>query len=139
MKPDRNTRILIVEDEPDIADVLKQLLELKSSAEVDVAENLRTAREKMRSSAYDLITLDYQLSDGFSFELLAEITASEAHPPVIVVTGRGNDDVASMAIQQGAAGYIVKNDKLLSTLPEAVDRALKDFVLTKAVEAIRES
>jgi len=139
MKPDRNPKILIVEDEPDIADVLKQLLELKSSAKVDVAENLRTAREKMRSSAYDLITLDYQLSDGFSFELLAEITASEAHPPVIVVTGRGNEEVASMAIQQGAASYIVKNDKLLSTLPEAVDRALKDFVLTKAVEAIRES
>jgi PAS domain S-box-containing protein len=139
MEPDRNPKILVVEDEPDIADVLKQLLELKSSAVVDIAGNLQTAREKISSSSYDLITLDYQLPDGFSFELLAEVTSSEAHPPVIVVTGRGNEDVASMAIQQGAAGYIVKNEKLLSTLPEAVEKALKDFVLAQAVEAIRES
>jgi PAS domain S-box-containing protein len=139
MKADGNPRILVVEDEPDTADVLKQLLELKSSAEVEIAESLQVAREKIQSAAYDLITLDYQLSDGLGLELLSEITSSEAHPPVIMVTGRGDEEVASLAFQRGAAGYIVKNDKLLATLPQAVDKALRDFVLTRAVEAVRES
>ncbi len=138
-EPDGSPRVLVIEDEPETADILKQLLELKSAARVDIAPSLENARERIRSSAYDLITLDYQLPDGFGFDLLPEITAAEQHPPVIVVTGRGDEDVASLAFQQGAAGYIVKNDKLAAALPVAVERALHDYVLAKAVEAIRES
>lgn len=80
-EPDGHPRILIVEDEPETADVLTQLLELKASAEVEVAKSLHDARERIRDSVYDLITLDYQLPDGHGLELLSEITSAEKHPP----------------------------------------------------------
>ncbi len=137
MKVQENPRILVVEDEPETAEVLKQLLEVRSSAEVDIAPTLAGAREKLSSKPFDLVTLDYRLPDGFGFELLSEMTGE--HPPVIIVTGHGDEEVASAAFAKGAAGYIVKNDRLAITLPQAVEKALRDFVLMRAVEAVRES
>lgn len=139
MKPGGIPRILLVEDEPETADVLRQLLELKVSADVEIADSIRGARDRMQSSSYDLVTLDYRLPDGFSMEFLAEITSAEKHPPVIVITGQGDEEVASLAFQRGACGYVVKNERLAALLPQAVEKALKDFVLVRAVEAVRES
>lgn len=139
MKLQDNPRILVVEDEPEMARVLKQLLEVRSSAEVETAATLAGAREKLASNPFDLVTLDYRLPDGFGFELLTEITSSKEHPPVIIVTGRGDEELASLSFSKGAAGYIVKNDRLAVSLPQAVKKALTDFVLVRAVEAVRES
>ena len=132
-------RILVVEDEAETAQLLKQLLELKTSARVESAGSLAEARALISSSEYDLVTVDHRLPDGLGMDLLAEITSDEQHPPVIVVTGQGDEELASLAVRKGAAGYIVKNERLAATLPEAVDKALRDFVLMKAVEAVRES
>jgi len=138
-EPDGHPKILIIEDEPETADVFRQLLEVQSSAEVEIANSLDEARVRMRGSTFDLITLDYKLPDGLSLDFLSEITASEKHPPVIMITGRGDENIASLAFQRGAVGYIVKNEELATTLPEAVTKALHEYILVKAVEAVRES
>ncbi len=139
MEPDRTPRILVVEDEPETAEVLKGLLELKNSAEVETTGSIRGARERIASSGFDLVTVDHKLPDGSGLDLLSELTSSGSRLPVIVVTGRGDEEVAAAAFQRGASGYVVKNDRLATALPEAVERALRDFVLMKAVEAVRES
>lgn len=131
--------VLIIDDEPDTADVFRRLLEVKLSANTTVSTNRDEARKLLEETHFDLVTLDYQLSDGYTLDLLSEIASRESHPPVIIVTGHGDEEIASLAFRNGAAGYVVKNDTLSHNLIEAAKKALGDFVLMKAVEAVRES
>ncbi|MBU1670305.1 MAG: PAS domain S-box protein [Actinobacteria bacterium] len=139
MKGQEKPTILVIEDEAEVAQILESLLERKLSANVKTATSLSAARERLRSGAYDVITLDYKLPDGSGLELLQEIASSEDHPPVIMVTGHGNEEVASQALQMGAVGYVLKDDKMAVVLPETIEHTLRSFALIHAVEAVRES
>ncbi|MHB8895963.1 MAG: sensor histidine kinase, partial [Candidatus Geothermincolia bacterium] len=68
--------------------------------------------------------------------LLAEFAGTKNAPPVIVVTGRGDEDTAARCLHAGAAGYVIKDESLASTLLHTIDRALE---LSRAECALRES
>lgn len=139
MKGQQKPSILVVEDEAEVAEILERLLERKLSASVKTATSLSEARERLHSDTFDVITLDYKLPDGNGLELLREITSREDHPPVIMVTGHGNEEIASEALRMGAVSYVLKDDKMATVLPEAIEQTLRSFTLIRAVEAVRES
>ena len=62
-------KILIVDDEQGTALAIRKLLQRRFSAEVDLACDCATTREKLETGKYDLITLDYQLPDGDGLEI----------------------------------------------------------------------
>ncbi len=113
-----------MEDEPDQARLIKTLLESKVPAAVDVASSCAAARELLSSRRYDVITLDYQLPDANGLELLEAIRRLEEPPPVIMVTGHGDEQVAANAMGLGAFGYVVKDKRLNVLLVDAVKKAL---------------
>jgi len=127
-------RVLIVEDDPDMASMLKMLLERKFSVTVEIAEDCASAREKFKSKTFDIITLDYQLPDGDGLGLLGEINEMEGLPPVIMVTGHGDEQTAVESFKQGASGYVVKDKRLSTLLPDAVEHALSEMKLRRAEE-----
>ena len=129
----------MVEDEPDMASVLKMLLERKFSATVEIAEDCASAREKLSSGTFDIITLDYQLPDGDGLELLGEINEMDDPPPVIMVTGHGDEQTVVKSFKQGANGYVVKDKRLSTLLPDAVEHALSENMLKEAELALRDS
>ncbi|MBN2168432.1 MAG: response regulator, partial [Actinobacteria bacterium] len=96
-----NLKILIVEDEPETAKMLGILLKNKVSAQSEAAPSCKSAREKLSESAFDLVTLDYQLPDGDGLSLLQEIIAIEESPPVVMVTGHGDEKTAVEAFRLG--------------------------------------
>ncbi len=132
-------RVLIVEDETAVADTLRVLLKHKVSAHPDLAGDCATARKKFSSSEYDLITLDYQLPDGDGLELLEEINSNDDPPPVIMVTGHGDERTAVEAFRLGASGYVVKDMRMSTLLVDAVRHALSEVSLRRAEDALRES
>ena len=83
-------QILVVEDEPDVANLIVKLLKKNFAVDVEVAPDLGRAREKLLSSEYDLVTLDYLLPDGYSTELMRMLSERPGRPAVIVVTGHGD-------------------------------------------------
>jgi PAS domain S-box-containing protein len=132
-------RMLIVEDDPEIARSLQRLLIRKFSAQVELASDIFAARETIHSMDFDLILLDYQLPDGNGLELLEEISETRDHAPVIMVTGQGDEAIASQAFRLHASGYVVKDSKLSALLPEVVGGALGEMALRKAEARVRRS
>lgn len=129
-------RILVVEDEKDAATLLKGLLVDGLAATIEVAADCAAARKAASSRDFDLITLDQQLPDGDGIELLEEFQAAGAHPPVIMVTGRGSEKMAARCYRAGAAGYVIKDARLNFSLLDAVSRVLE---LSRAEKELRES
>jgi PAS domain S-box-containing protein len=125
--------VLSVEDEPDFANLLKLNLKEALGATVTIAEDCAAARLALSSSAFDLVTIDHQLPDGDGLELLEEIGRMEDPPPVVMVTGHGDERTAVDSFNLGAAGYVVKDKRLSAMLPEALEHALSGRKL-KAVE-----
>lgn len=137
MKNAENVRMLVVEDDYDTASNVQRLLTRKFRAQVDTAGDGAEAREKLGETGFDLVILDYRLPDMNGIELLEEIASRADHPPVIMVTGRGGEEVASEAFRLRAAGYVVKDSRLPTTLPEIVNGTLNEIALKRAEERLR--
>jgi PAS domain S-box-containing protein len=120
-------RILVIENDTAFVSLLQPMLQ-KLAVEVVVAEDGAHARNALASSSFDLVTLAYQLPDADGLELLEEISSKDQHTPVIMVTGYGDEATAARAFKAGAAGYMVKDSRLLRMLP---------LVLGKALDAVR--
>jgi DNA-binding response OmpR family regulator len=119
-------RLLVVEDESDTAKAIQRLLERRLGATVDIAADASQARECMLANEYDLITLDYQLPDCDGLELLQELIGMSNPPPVVMVTGHGDDHVAEKAFDLGATGYVLKDERMLETLASTAKKALAE-------------
>ncbi len=131
-------RVLVVEDNPDTGFMIKSLLMKKYQAEVDIAGDCSEARRRLGSYAYDIITLDYQLPDCDGLEMLDEITGVEGHPPVVMITGHGDEELAYLSFRMGASGYAAKDRNLSAMLSEAVEWALADAAEKRAILTRRE-
>ncbi len=80
---------------------------------------------------YNLIVIDYNLSDMNGLEVLREVNSKGYHCPVIMVTAFGDENVAVEAMKLGACDYIVKSGDYLKRLPAIVHRVVQDTKLKK--------
>jgi DNA-binding response OmpR family regulator len=100
------TSILIVDDEPAVADVLSFALR-KGGFSVRVVGTLTEARRELHLRPPALLVLDLGLPDGDGLELCREIRARSALP-VLVLTCRDEEIDRVMGLEQGADDYVVK-------------------------------
>jgi DNA-binding response OmpR family regulator len=100
-------RILVVEDEPKIAQAVKQGLELKGYA-VDMVHNGEEGLAYARDADYDLIVLDRMLPGLDGVELCRRLRAEDVHTPVLMLTARGTIGDKVEGLNSGADDYLVK-------------------------------
>lgn len=106
-------RLLVVEDEPDLAEAIARGLRRDGHA-VDVALTAGDADMKLRTAGYDLVCLDWNLPDGSGLELCRNLvsgdlpTFEEMRPRILMLTAR--DDIADRVsgLDSGADDYLVK-------------------------------
>jgi len=120
-------RILVVEDEPDMARILEYNLLRAGNRPVTVG-NCRTALSRVRGKPPDLILLDLRLPDMSGIEILEKLKGEEstAGIPVIVVSALGDEDTVVRALNLGADDYVVKpfrTRELLARVSAALRRA----------------
>lgn len=99
-------RILIVEDQDDIAQSIRE--ELRQTYAVDICNNGKEGSFQARTNEYDLILLDINLPDKSGFEICREIRADDIHTPILMLTGVGEIDSKVEALDIGADDYLTK-------------------------------
>ena len=100
-------RILLVEDEPDIASNLRKYLRA-NDFEVDIAETLTIAWESVQSIDYPLVVLDRRLPDGDGVELIRRSQRLKTVPRYLILSALGDVDDKIHGLNIGASDYMVK-------------------------------
>lgn len=100
------TRVLVVDDDPDVGLVLRRYLE-SQGFEVAIAADGASARQAMRAPAFDLVLLDLGLPDGNGLALMTELRMRWAGP-VIIVSGRGESTERAVGLELGADDFVTK-------------------------------
>ena len=117
--------ILVVDDEPDIRRLVKEILE-DERYQVVTAEDATTAREAYANERLDLVLLDIWMPDTDGISLLKEWSRSGTPDvPVVMMSGHGTVDTAVEATRLGATDFIEKPlsmGKLLVTVERALQR-----------------
>ncbi|HUX90273.1 MAG TPA: sigma-54 dependent transcriptional regulator [Gallionellaceae bacterium] len=121
--PQRVPRVLVVDDEPDILELLELTL-LRMGLEVERASNVREAVQRLDNNSYNLCLTDMRMSDGEGLEVVRHIAEHNLDVPVAVITAHGNLDNAVAALKAGAFDYLSK-PVALDQLRAVVKAALK--------------
>jgi DNA-binding response OmpR family regulator len=101
------SRILIVEDNPDLAFGLRKTLEFEGY-DVDVAGDGVTGLEMARSGGAELVLLDLMLPELDGFKVLRALRGEGSRVPVLVLTARGDEADIVMGFDSGADDYVTK-------------------------------
>ncbi len=100
-------RALVVDDEPDIRELLGITLE-RMNFEVVTAADLTSARSSLRAGQFDLCLTDMKLPDGDGLSLVEWVQANRPQLPIAVITAHGNVESAVRALKLGAFDFISK-------------------------------
>ncbi len=117
-KPDGRPRVLVVDDEASIRDLLSKMLAL-ADYDVDVADDGRAALERMRKVSYDLLITDLNMPGMDGLTVIHEARRLNEHLPVIIVTGFSTEASAIEAANLGVSGYLTKPFKVPKVLSVA--------------------
>jgi len=101
------TRILIIEDEENIALALKEDLELEEY-EIDVLTSGDEACQKVQADDYDLVLLDLILPGKDGYDVCRELRRSGDRTPIIMLTARTQEAEKVLGLDLGADDYITK-------------------------------
>jgi DNA-binding response OmpR family regulator len=106
-------RLLVVEDEPDLANAVARGLRRDGHA-VDVALTAVDADMKLRTAGYDLVCLDWSLPDGSGITLCRQLVTGELptlegeRPKILMLTARDGVEDRVTGLDSGADDYLVK-------------------------------
>jgi len=100
-------RILVVEDEPNLALGLEDDLKLEGY-EVEVARDGETASRRAREQAFDLIILDIMLPRRDGFEVCRDIRRAGLRTPIIMLTAKTQESDKVAGLDLGADDYVTK-------------------------------
>jgi two-component system response regulator PilR (NtrC family) len=115
-------RILVVDDEPDIRELLEITL-LRMGLESHCAADFSTAKMWLKEAEYDLCLTDMKLPDGDGITLVKHIQQHCPNTPTAVITAHGSIDMAIKAMKAGAFDFVSKPVSL-ETLRNLVNKAL---------------
>ena len=100
-------RVLVVDDEASIRDLLAKTLAL-AEYDVDLAPDGRAALERLRIIPYDLLITDLKMPGVDGLTVIKEARRLKADIPVIIITGFSTEASAIEAVNLGVSGYLTK-------------------------------
>jgi len=121
-----NTKILVIDDDPDILEVLRLLLSLENY-DVITAQNGMTGLSLARENNPDIIILDLNLPD-INGQQICKIVRSELNVPILILSARDNVSDKVVCLEYGADDYITKpfeNIELIARVKAILRRADK--------------
>ncbi len=102
-------RLLIVEDEPEIREMLRYILEPLGYL-INEADNTQDARKLLTQNSFDLILMDWMLPGRSGLDFTRELKQKphKSHPPIIMLTARADESDKVQGLDSGADDYVTK-------------------------------
>lgn len=122
MEENRKLRVLCIEDDASLSRILQKRLE-RLGHEVVIAETGEAGIAACDEGAFDVVALDYALPLMSGLDVLRVFATRDSAPPVVMVTGQGNEQVAVEAMKLGAVDYVAKDHQ--GTFVELLEGALE--------------
>jgi len=122
-----HTRILLIEDNPGDARMIRELLSEAHtvSFEVELVERLSYGLEALLARRFDVVLLDLSLPDSSGLDTLAKTLSAAKQESIIILTGLDDEDVAVEAVRKGAQDYLVKGHIDENVLCRAIRYAME--------------
>ena len=121
----KSKRLLIVDDEQDLLDLLKKVLSKKCSCDITLTSSSLEAVELVKSWEPDVVLTDIIMPDMDGLQLLQSITTIDPTISTIIMTGYGTIEIAVQALKDGAYDFFEKpfdNDKISRVVTRALER-----------------
>ena len=97
-----------MDDEPGFLDITKLYLERTKEFKVSTALSASVALELLQSNHIQAIVSDYQMPEMDGIEFLKQVRATDKNIPFILFTGKGREEIAIEAFENGADFYLQK-------------------------------
>ena len=120
----KTPRILVVDDEPTLIDLVGDVVGGQIACNVISAKNIAEAKKILASTPIELLVADVNLPDGKGTDLVSSLKEAQPHANAIVITGQPSMDGAINAMRHGAVDFLPKPFSAAS-LVERVGKALE--------------
>lgn len=117
--------ILIVDDEPEIREVLSTYLVTKENYSVEEAGDIREATDVIRKKRVDIVFLDIQLPGVHGIEILKVLKKTDKSIKVVMMSGYATEEIAKESLEEGAFDYLRKPFEL-----SQIDRILASIEIS---------
>lgn len=121
----REINILVVDDSEDVFEGIKAFLGDQDLVNVFWAANMKEALTVLGQDQFDMIFIDHFLKDGTSIDFLGKAEKEGIETPVIVISGQGDEMIASQVIQLGAYEYLPKDRINLESISRVINNTLE--------------
>jgi len=136
--------VLLVDDDPALLEITRIYLTKNKEMVIDTAQSAGEALEKLKKTTYEVIVSDYDMPVQTGIEFLKTLRLSGDLTPFIIFTGKGQEQVAMDAINNGADFYLIragdpKNEFLALThkIRKAVEQRHADLAIKESEERLR--
>ncbi len=136
-----NLKILLIEDNPGDARLIKELLNQVTSFNFDLwnAETLSDGLKFIEEREFDVILLDLKLPDSDGFETVLRTREKVKKIPIIVITGLNDEILARKAVQTGAQDYLIKGEIEGNPLIRAILHSIDRYKIILAMDSLTKS
>ncbi len=139
MTGQRSIKVLLIEDNPGDARLVRELLtEEGDRFGIVLAGSMREARDQLNADTFDVVLLDLSLPDSHGFGTISCIRAQAPAMPLIVLTGFDDADFAVAAVEAGAQDFLVKGQFEGGTIRRAIRYAITRRTLEEQVRLSEE-
>ena len=137
-------RVLLVEDNAGDARLLREMFSKEAPGRFELTHmtHMREAEVRLARGDVDIVLLDMGLPDGHGLETLRRARAADTNVVMIVLTGLEDDELADLALKEGAQDYLIKGQIENRALPRALRHAVErqrmqveaDFIRSQQVQ-----
>lgn len=122
----KNIHILYLDDDRAMARLVQKHLS-RAGYNVEIAHDGNSGLSTFQNGAFDLVALDYRMPGHDGLEVIRRLNTRKDMPPIIMVTGSGDESIAVEAMKMGASDYIVKDvgGAYLDLLPTVIEQVLQ--------------
>ena len=132
-------KVLLIEDDTAVAQLIKEMLEAVSkdgrrgTFNVHGENTLKKGIDYLKQDSTDVVLLDLSLPDSKGFNTLSVVRKEAVYIPVVILTGMDDTELAVKALQYGAQDYLIKSEVEPALLARAVQYAIERSRIEKAV------